>query len=89
MTIDSTTITSVPTGGPTAPVLDRARVLHLPRNPKVVVGLALTAIFSVLLYTGCRVSDLVNLELQDLLLSERSGNVVFNIAKGGKSLSRA
>jgi integrase/recombinase XerC len=42
------------------------------------------AIFSVMLYTGCRVSDVVNLELTDLMLSERSGTVVFRFGKGGK-----
>ena len=45
------------------------------------------AIFSVLLYTGCRVSDLVALELHDLVISERSGAVVFKYAKGNKQRS--
>jgi site-specific recombinase XerD len=45
------------------------------------------AIFGVLLYTGCRVSDLVNLELTDLLLGERSGSVVFRNGKGNKQRS--
>jgi integrase/recombinase XerC len=40
-----------------------------------------------MLYTGCRVSDLVNLELDDLLLGERSGTVVFRLGKGGKQRS--
>jgi site-specific recombinase XerD len=43
-----------------------------------------TAIFSLLLYTGCRVGDLVQLELSDLVLSERSGSATFRHAKGGK-----
>ena len=42
------------------------------------------AIFSLLLYTGCRVSDLVNLEMNDLLISDRSGSVVFRHGKGNK-----
>ena len=45
------------------------------------------AIFSLFLWTGCRVSDLVNLELTDLLLSERSGTVVFRFGKGNKQRS--
>ncbi len=43
-----------------------------------------TAILSVLLYTGCRVGDLVNLELGDLVLSERSGSATFRSGKGNK-----
>ena len=42
------------------------------------------AIFSLFLFTGCRVSDLVGIELHDLILSERSGSVVFRLGKGGK-----
>ena len=40
--------------------------------------------FSLLLYTGCRVSDLVNLELADLMIGERAGSVVFRHGKGNK-----
>jgi site-specific recombinase XerD len=43
-----------------------------------------TAIFSVFLYTGARVSEVVALTLSDLVLSERSGSVTFRDAKGGK-----
>jgi site-specific recombinase XerD len=43
-----------------------------------------TAIFSVLLYTGCRVGDLVNLDLGDLTLTERSGSATFRSGKGNK-----
>ena len=43
-----------------------------------------TAIFSVFLYTGARVSEVVALTLPDLILSERSGSVTFRDAKGGK-----
>jgi site-specific recombinase XerD len=43
-----------------------------------------TAIFSVFLYTGARVSEVVALTLTDLILSERSGSVTFRDAKGGK-----
>jgi integrase/recombinase XerC len=42
------------------------------------------AIFSLFLYSGCRVGDAVALELSDLMLSERSGSVVFRMGKGNK-----
>ena len=42
------------------------------------------AIFSLMLYTGCRVSDLVNLELPDLMIGERTGSVVFRHGKANK-----
>ncbi len=42
------------------------------------------AIFSVLLYCGCRVGDLCGIELSDLTISERSGSVVFRHGKGNK-----
>ena len=45
------------------------------------------AIFSLMLYTGCRVSDLIHLELSDLMLSDRSGTVVFRLGKGNKQRS--
>jgi integrase/recombinase XerC len=45
------------------------------------------AIFSLFLYTGCRVGDLVALELHDLIISERSGGAVFRSGKGGKQRS--
>ena len=45
------------------------------------------AIFSVMLYTGCRVGDLVALGLHDLMIGERSGSVVFRYGKGNKQRS--
>jgi site-specific recombinase XerD len=39
------------------------------------------------LWTGARVSDVVQLELPDLMLSERSGTVVFRFGKGNKQRS--
>ena len=45
------------------------------------------AIFHTFLYTGCRVGDLVALELHDLMLGERAGTVVFRLGKGGKQRS--
>jgi site-specific recombinase XerD len=45
------------------------------------------AVFHLLLYCGCRVGDVVALELGDLMLTERSGTVVFRHGKGGKQRS--
>ena len=47
----------------------------------------LAAIFNLFLFTGCRVGDLVDLELGDLLLAERSGTAIFRNGKGGKQRS--
>ena len=43
--------------------------------------------FSLFLWTGCRVGDLVALEIHHVLLAERSGSVVFRCGKGGKQRS--
>jgi integrase/recombinase XerC len=45
------------------------------------------AVFSLFLWTGCRVGDLVALEIHHVLLAERSGSVVFRCGKGGKQRS--
>ena len=45
------------------------------------------AISSLFLYSGCPVSDLVALELHDLMLGQRSGSVVFRMGKGNKQMS--
>jgi integrase/recombinase XerC len=67
--------------------LDRSQVRRLLREVELRQDERAAAIFSLLLYTGCRVSDLVNLESDDLLLAERSGAVVFRFGKGGKQRS--
>jgi integrase/recombinase XerC len=64
--------------------LDRAVVRRLLRELELRLDVRANAIFHVFLWTGCRVSDLVGLELQDVILAERSGSVVFRYAKGGK-----
>jgi len=64
--------------------LDRADVRRLLREVELREDVRASAIFSLLLYTGCRVSDLVNLELSDLLMTDRSGSVVFRHGKGNK-----
>jgi site-specific recombinase XerD len=67
--------------------LDRSQVRRLLREVELRQDIRAGAIFSLLLYTGCRVSDLANLELADLLLGERSGSVVFRFGKGNKQRS--
>jgi site-specific recombinase XerD len=64
--------------------LERADVRRLLREIELRQDVRAGAIFSLLLYTGCRVSDLANLELPDLLVGDRSGTVVFRRGKGGK-----
>jgi site-specific recombinase XerD len=64
--------------------LERADVRRLLREIELRDDIRAGAVFHLLLYTGCRVSDLVNLELTDLLISERAGSVVFRQGKGNK-----
>jgi len=64
--------------------LDRSQARRLLREVEVRQDIRANAIFHVLLYTGCRVGDLVHLGLADLLLNERSGFAVFNFGKGNK-----
>ena len=67
--------------------LDRSEVRRLLREVELRQDVRANAIFSLFLYTGCRVSDLVALELHDLMLSDRSGTAVFRFAKGSKQRS--
>jgi len=67
--------------------LERSQVRRLLREVELRHDIRAAAIFSLLLYTGCRVGDLVNLELTDLLMSERSSTVVFRLGKGNKQRS--
>jgi len=67
--------------------LDRSQVRKLLREIELRADVRAGAIFSLFLYTGCRVSDAVALELYDLMLSERSGSVVFRLGKGHKQRS--
>ena len=67
--------------------LDRSQVRRLLREVELRQDIRAGAIFSLFLCTGCRVSDLVNLELHDLMLGERSGTVVFRFGKGNKQRS--
>jgi integrase len=65
----------------------RALVRRLLREVELRQDIRAGAIFSLLLFTGCRVGDLVNLEIPDLTLGERSGTVVFRFGKGNKQRS--
>ena len=67
--------------------LDRTQVRQLLREIELREDVRAGAVFSLLLYTGCRVGDLVNLELSDFMLNERSGTVVFRCGKGNKQRS--
>jgi site-specific recombinase XerD len=64
--------------------LDRSQVRKLLREVELRKDIRANAIFSILLYSGCRVSDLVSLELHDLIINERSGTVIFRNGKGNK-----
>ncbi len=67
--------------------LDRAVVRRLLREVELRQDVRANAIFNLFLYAGPRVSDVVNLELTDLILGERSGTVVFRLGKGNKQRS--
>jgi site-specific recombinase XerD len=67
--------------------LDKSQVRTLLREFELRDDIRAAAIFSLMLYTGARVSDVVNLELTDVLLSERTGSVVFKFGKGNKQRS--
>lgn len=64
--------------------LDRSQVRKLLREVELRGDVRAAAIFHVFLFTGARVGDVVQLELADLMLGERSGTVVFRFGKGGK-----
>ncbi len=64
--------------------LERNQVRRLLRELELRQDLRAAAIFALFLYSGCRVGDLIAVELPDLSLSERSGAVVFRCGKGQK-----
>jgi len=67
--------------------LERSQVRKLLREVELRGDIRAGAIFHLFLFSGCRVGDLVAMELSDLTLSERSGTVVFRVGKGGKQRS--
>jgi site-specific recombinase XerD len=64
--------------------LEREEVRRLLRELELRHDIRAGAIFHLLLYTGCRVSDAVRLELTDLLISERTGSAIYRYGKGNK-----
>lgn len=64
--------------------LDRPQVRKLLRETELRNDTRAQAIFAMFLNTGCRVGDLVRLQVQDIVLGERSGFAVFRCGKGGK-----
>lgn len=67
--------------------LDRAQVRKLLREVELRGDIRANALFHVLLYTGCRVSDLVAMQLADLHLAERTSGIMFRFGKGNKQRS--
>lgn len=67
--------------------LDRTQVRKLLREVELRQDVRANAVFSLLLYTGCRVGDVVTLQLNDLMLGERAGTVDFKHGKGQKQRS--
>lgn len=64
--------------------LERAEVRKLMREIELRGDVRGLAIFSMFLHTGCRVSDLVQIQIQDIMISDRSGSVVYRNGKGNK-----
>ncbi len=64
--------------------MTRCEVRRLLREVELREDIRAAAIFSIFLYTGCRVGDLVKLELHDIVLSDRSGSATFRLGKGNK-----
>ena len=64
--------------------LERSQVRKLLREIELRQDVRANAVFSLLLYTGCRVGDLVALEMADVMIGERSGSVIFRLGKGNK-----
>ncbi len=67
--------------------MERAQVRRLLREVELRRDVRSNAIFHVLLYTGGRVSDLINLELSDIVLGERCGSLLFRFGKGNRERS--
>lgn len=67
--------------------MSRSEVRKLLREVELREDLRANAIFHLFLFTGCRCGDLVELELTDVLVSERSGTVTFRHGKGRKQRS--
>ena len=64
--------------------LNRSEVRKLLREVELRKDVRSKAIFSLILYTGARLSDITFLELSDLTISDRSGTVFYRHGKGSK-----
>lgn len=64
--------------------LTRAEVRKLLREVELRNDFRAKAVFSLMLYTGARLSDVVSLELFDITIAERSGTVFYRYGKGSK-----
>jgi len=64
--------------------MERSQVRKLFREIELRQDIRAGAVFSMFLYTGARIGDLVPLELHDLILKDRSGSVVYRFGKGSK-----
>lgn len=67
--------------------LTRSEIRKLLREVELRGDIRAKSIFSMILYTGARLSDIVNLECSDLMLSDRSGSCVYRKGKGMKQRS--
>ncbi len=64
--------------------LERSQVRKLLREVELRGDHRANAIFHVFLFTGCRVGDLVHINLSDLTIEERSGKITFRNGKANK-----
>ena len=64
--------------------LTRAEVRKLLREVELRNDIRARAIFSLMLYTGARLSDIVSLELFDININPRGGTVFYRFGKGSK-----
>ncbi|MEI8194605.1 MAG: phage integrase N-terminal SAM-like domain-containing protein, partial [Phycisphaerae bacterium] len=62
--------------------LERPQVRRLLREAELRGDVRANAIFNLMLFSGCRVSDAINIDLADLVLGEKSGSVVYRYGKG-------
>jgi site-specific recombinase XerD len=67
--------------------LESQQVRKLLREVELRNDVRANAIFSFLLFTGCRVGDVAGLSMSHLLINERSGTAVFRNGKGNKQRS--
>jgi len=66
--------------------LDQIQVRRLLREVELRGDIRANALFTLMLYTGCRVGDL-DLEMEAITISDRSGSIVFKYGKGSKQRS--